>query len=82
LGGASAVTGCEESWRNESRACEVERVLWVPNIPSSRYGLPVFDSTVIDEAARRLVAAAPGARVLLFGSHPGATRDLIAISIS
>jgi uncharacterized protein len=29
----------------------------------------VFDSDVIGEAGRRLAAAAPGARVLLFGSH-------------
>jgi predicted nucleotidyltransferase len=29
----------------------------------------VFDTSVIEEAARRIYAAAPGARVILFGSH-------------
>lgn len=29
----------------------------------------VYDDGVIAEAARRIVAAAPGARVILFGSH-------------
>ena len=29
----------------------------------------MFDSRVIEEAGRRLADAAPGARVLLFGSH-------------
>lgn len=29
----------------------------------------MFDATVIEEAARRLSHAAPGARVILFGSH-------------
>ena len=29
----------------------------------------MFDATVIAEAARRLSQAAPGARVILFGSH-------------
>ena len=29
----------------------------------------MVDSTVIEEAGRRLLAAAPGARVILFGSH-------------
>ena len=28
-----------------------------------------MDADLIDEAARRIVAAAPGARVILFGSH-------------
>ena len=40
----------------------------------------MFDDRVIDEAARRLSAAAPGARVILFGSHArreaGARSDL------
>jgi predicted nucleotidyltransferase len=29
----------------------------------------MFDATVIEEAAQRLSQAAPGARVILFGSH-------------
>jgi predicted nucleotidyltransferase len=29
----------------------------------------MFDATLIEEAARRLSEAAPGARVILFGSH-------------
>jgi len=29
----------------------------------------MFDEALIDEAGRRLSAAAPGARVILFGSH-------------
>jgi predicted nucleotidyltransferase len=35
-----------------------------------RYGERMFDDAVIDEAGRRLLAAAPlGTRVILFGSH-------------
>jgi uncharacterized protein len=35
----------------------------------SRYGDRVFDEAVIEEAGRRLLEAAPRARVILFGSH-------------
>lgn len=38
-------------------------------VSAKRYRLAVFQSAVIEEAGRRLAAAAPGARVLLFGSH-------------
>lgn len=43
------------------------------------------DDSVIAEAGRRLAAAAPGARVILFGSHargearPGSDLDLLVI---
>ena len=40
----------------------------------------MIDPDLIDEAARRIVAAAPGARVILFGSHargePGPDSDV------
>jgi len=35
----------------------------------ARYGLVVTDEVVIAEAGRRIAEAAPGARVILFGSH-------------
>jgi predicted nucleotidyltransferase len=35
----------------------------------------MFDATVIEEAARRLSQAAPGARVILFGSHARGDAD-------
>jgi predicted nucleotidyltransferase len=35
----------------------------------------VIDADLIDEAARRIAAAAPGARVLLFGSHARGEAD-------
>jgi uncharacterized protein len=38
-------------------------------VTARRYGPGVFDSAVIEEAGRRLAEAAPGARVILFGSH-------------
>ena len=48
----------------------------------------MFDEIVITEAARRLSAAAPRARVILFGSHargdagPGSDLDLLVIEPS
>jgi uncharacterized protein len=45
----------------------------------------VIDADVIDQAARRIVAAAPGARVILFGSHargeagPDSDVDLLVV---
>jgi predicted nucleotidyltransferase len=45
----------------------------------------VIDPDLIDEAARRIAAAAPGARVILFGSHargdagPDSDVDLLVI---
>jgi len=45
----------------------------------------VIDPNLIDEAARRIVAAAPGARVILFGSHargeagPDSDLDLLVV---
>jgi uncharacterized protein len=45
----------------------------------------VTDETLIEEAGRRLAAAAPDARVILFGSHargdagPGSDLDLLVI---
>jgi len=45
----------------------------------------MFDETVIAEAARRLSAAAPQARVILFGSHargeagPGSDLDFLVV---
>ena len=45
----------------------------------------MIDPDLIDEAARRIVAAAPGARVILFGSHargeagPDSDLDLLVV---
>jgi predicted nucleotidyltransferase len=45
----------------------------------------VIDADLIDEAARRIVAAAPGAQVILFGSHargeagPDSDVDLLVV---
>ena len=45
----------------------------------------MIDPDLIDEAARRIVAAAPGARVILFGSHargeagPDSDVDLLVV---
>jgi predicted nucleotidyltransferase len=45
----------------------------------------VIDADLIDEAARRMAAAAPGARVILFGSHargeagPDSDVDLLVV---
>jgi predicted nucleotidyltransferase len=45
----------------------------------------VIDPDLIDEAARRIVASAPGARVVLFGSHargeagPDSDVDLLVV---
>ena len=37
--------------------------------------LPMIDEATIAEAGRRISAAAPGARVILFGSHARAEAD-------
>jgi predicted nucleotidyltransferase len=50
-----------------------------------RYRNAMYDETVIAEAARRLSAAAPEARVILFGSHargdagPGSDLDFLVV---
>ena len=48
-------------------------------IDGTRSGDPVFDpeilAALIDEAARRIARAAPGARVILFGSKARGTDD-------
>jgi predicted nucleotidyltransferase len=41
----------------------------VCDLDAARYRIPMFSEAVIAEAARRLSAAAPGAKVILFGSH-------------
>lgn len=53
-----------------------------------RYRRAVFDENVIAEAAKRLAAAAPGAEVILFGSHargsagPGSDLDFLIVEPS
>jgi uncharacterized protein len=53
-----------------------------------RYRRAVFDESVITEAAKRLSTAAPGAEVILFGSHargnagPGSDLDFLIIEAS
>jgi len=42
---------------------------FAPVIWLRRYRIPMFSEAVIAEAARRLSVAAPGAKVILFGSH-------------
>ena len=60
---------------------------WHPS-RSGRYRRAVFDETVIAEAARRLSDAAPGAEVILFGSHargdagPGSDLDFLLVEAS
>jgi predicted nucleotidyltransferase len=39
------------------------------------HAMQVVDESLIAEAARRLAAAAPGARVILFGSHARGEAD-------
>ena len=56
-----------------------------PGNRSSRYLLPMIDEATIVEAGRRISAAAPDARVILFGSHardeadPKSDLDLLVI---
>ena len=53
-----------------------------------RYRRAMFDESVIAEAARRLSTAAPGAEVILFGSHargnvgPGSDLDFLIVEPS
>ncbi len=55
---------------------------------SGRYRRAVFDESVIVEAAKRLSTAAPGAEVILFGSHargdagPGSDLDFLIVEPS
>lgn len=46
-----------------------QRSLVAPAIWLWRYRTRMFSEAVINEAGKRLSAAAPGARVILFGSH-------------
>jgi predicted nucleotidyltransferase len=59
-----------------------------PQIWRGRYRRAMFDESVIAEAARRLSTAAPGAEVILFGSHargnagPGSDLDFLIVEPS
>jgi predicted nucleotidyltransferase len=50
-------------------------VLGRPGVSLGRYGLTMIDATLAQEAGRRLTQAAPGARVILFGSHARGDAD-------
>jgi predicted nucleotidyltransferase len=46
-----------------------------PQVAATMLGMQVIDKPLIEEAGRRLALAAPGARVVLFGSHARGEAD-------